>query len=562
MGVGKPSELFVRRTSGLVREMSVSSAVFYNMAAAIGSTLGCGWVYFLSLPVSEIQIGPWAIQGFEIGVGVGGAFMLLLAYVYMCLVSVMPRTGGDYVFTTRITSPFVGWLEGWCLLWTVLGFVATTMYLCNWQLNATLAIGGYFMGWSSLIPASQWWLSNTAIVVMAVIVGVLIFLQALLPAKAYFNAFKWIVLTCTVLGCFSIPLFLGVTPDKALVALQNFNSMTSSPASAAQLNSTVTSMGFVNPVPFSLQTVFFMAGFSMFLYIGFQFSIYFAGELKGNVTRNVMISTLAPLLGILLLDVFVALPIELNAMGLVGPYINWGWLWWANEAAVPSGSYPAVQLLAAVVNPSWAWLALIASIGVFGLTITILSSWAALVSRIVFAWSLDRVIPSWFATVNSRTRTPIRLLLLAAIAVVVLTVLAVLGANPIISAWFTVLMSILTWVMPGINAMLLPYRRKDLFELAPSWARKKVGGMWVLVIAGTVFLLFILVSYFYVFIAPFIQAVSSAGLAGFAGYAIETGIAAFFATLILGTIVWFVSKWYNAKRGISFRDIFTQLPPQ
>jgi len=544
--------------------MSVSSAVFYNMAAAIGSTLGCGWVYFLSLPVSEIQIGPWAIQGFEIGVGVGGAFMLLLAYVYMCLVSVMPRTGGDYVFTTRITSPFLGWLEGWCLLWTVLGFVATTMYLNNWQLNATLTIAAYYLGMPSLIPASQWWLSNPAIVIMSVIVGVLIFLQALLPAKMYFNSFKWAVLICTVLGSLSVPLFIGITPDKALVALQHFNSMLSSQyaVSADTLNSTVTSMGFVNPVPFSLQTLFFITGFSMFLYIGFQFSIYFAGELKGNVTRNVMISTLAPLAGILLLDVFVALPIELSAVGSVGPYANWGWLWWANEAAVPAGSYPAVQLLAAIVNPSWAWLALIASIGVCGLTITILSSWAALVSRIVFAWSLDRVIPSWFAAVNSRTRTPIRLLSLAAVAVVVLTVLAVLGANPIISAWFTVLMSILTWVMPGINAMLLPYRRKDLFELAPSWARKKIGGLWVLAVAGAVFLLFIVVSYFYVFVAPFIAAVSSAGLAGFAGYAIETGIAAFLVTLIIGTIVWFASKWYNAKRGIRFRDIFTQLPPQ
>jgi hypothetical protein len=51
-------------------------------------------------------------------------------------------------------------------------------------------------------------------------------------------------------------------------------------------------------------------------------------------------------------------------------------------------------------------------------------------------------------------------------------------------------------------------------------------------------------------------------LAGFAGYAMTTGIVAFIVTNIVGALIWFGSKYYNARKGIQFKDIFAQLPPQ
>ena len=45
MGVGGGKMLFTRQSSGLVREVSVVNALFFNTAAFIGGTLGGEYVF-------------------------------------------------------------------------------------------------------------------------------------------------------------------------------------------------------------------------------------------------------------------------------------------------------------------------------------------------------------------------------------------------------------------------------------------------------------------------------------------------------------------------------------
>jgi amino acid transporter len=250
-----------------------------------------------------------------------------------------------------------------------------------------------------------------------------------------------------------------------------------------------------------------------------------------------------------------------GAVGWGGVLTNWGYLFWAGQAPL-NNSWPLIPLVGAMVAPSLITLAWISAIGEVFVQVLILSAWSALVSRLVFAWSMDRVIPSWFSAVNPKTKSPIRLILLACVAIFIFGYLDAVGANPTITMWFTVIMAILSWFMPGFNAILLPFRRKDLFELAPSWARKKILGLYLLPILGVIWILFMCWDYIVSFVAPFIAAVTSAGLAGFASYSISTGIVAVVLTNVVGAIIWFISKAYNKKKGITFKDIFNLLPPE
>src|SRR6266487_2481952 len=76
--------LFVRQSSGLVREVSVRNALFYNTAAFLG-------------------------------------------LIFASLATVMPRSGGDYVFTSRlipVAGPFLAWVESFTLVFASLAVIA------------------------------------------------------------------------------------------------------------------------------------------------------------------------------------------------------------------------------------------------------------------------------------------------------------------------------------------------------------------------------------------------------------------------------------------------------
>ena len=548
------SPLFVRRASGLVREMSTTSASFYNIICSVGLAYGNAAIIMCSLPMFIVQIGAWAIPGYSVGMGIMFFMSLVLVAIYVCLVSAMPRTGGDYVFTTRISNPFIGWLEGWGLVWTVIGAIGTGVVLMGAAASSTVEIGVAVMGFSSWTPWVAWWSSLPGVSTMAIIVVVVILLQHLLPAKVYFRSFSILMVVAVVLMLLMTPLFVGATPARFEAAFQQFSGVT-----PAQLATQAATAG-ASYVPFSLGSLGTVTAVALWIFIGFQYSIYFAGELKGNVARNVIISVLAGLIVVAFVN-SILVNIYVGFLGWGGVYTNWAYLFWAGQAPL-NGVWPLTPLLGAMLTPSWAILGIISSCAMLLATVLLCSAWTALISRVVFAWSMDRVIPSWFASINSRTKSPLRLIVLVCVAIFVLAVLTSLGANPTVAVWFTVIMGILTWFMPGFNAILLPSKRKDLFELAPSWARKKIGRVYLLPVLGVIWILFMIWDYGISFVAPFVSAVTTAGLSGFAGYAISTGIAGVILTNVVGAAIWFASKWRNRKKGIEFKDIFATLPPE
>ena len=117
MSQGDGKLLFTRQSSGLVREVSVANALFFNTSAFIGGTMGGAFQIAALAGIPIVIVGGltnWSIVAFAVG-GLG----VLLAFIFASLTSVMPRSGGDYVFTSRIVprvGPLLGWLESWGLV--------------------------------------------------------------------------------------------------------------------------------------------------------------------------------------------------------------------------------------------------------------------------------------------------------------------------------------------------------------------------------------------------------------------------------------------------------------
>ena len=92
-------------------------------------------------------------------------------------------------------------------------------------------------------------------------------------------------------------------------------------------------------------------------------------------------------------------------------------------------------------------------------------------------------MPEWFGNVNERLRAPLNAIL-ATLGLTALflffqsykalpTFLATTDhkLNLAGTAWFSIVMAVLTWSLPGVNAILVRFRRPDLVRNAPFGKR-------------------------------------------------------------------------------------------
>ena len=141
VAAAKP-EVFTRNSSGLVRVMSPYSAFIYNIL-----TMGLifPWTYLWA---------PGALPGGRLvwGILLAMIFEIPIALTYVWLSTALPRSGGDYVFQSRVfgggigfsivMSGFVIWILQWVALsgWLLsyLGFASLFLRLGGTMGNPTL----------------------------------------------------------------------------------------------------------------------------------------------------------------------------------------------------------------------------------------------------------------------------------------------------------------------------------------------------------------------------------------------------------------------------------------
>src|SRR4029078_3184259 len=101
------------------------------------------------------------------------------------------------------------------------------------------------------------------------------------------------------------------------------------------------------------------------------------------------------------------------------------------------------------------------------------------INRMQLDWSLDRQAPPWFGEGNERLRAPVNVIL-ATLALTALFLffhnykalppfLATTGhkLNLAGTAWFSITMALLTWTLPGVNAILVRLPRAALLRDDP-----------------------------------------------------------------------------------------------
>jgi amino acid transporter len=565
-------KLFTRQASGLVREVSVTNALFFNTAAFVGT--GVGW-YPVFYTLAFIPVGHLLFTTYGWAAIIVGGFCVLLALIFASLSSVMPRSGGDYVFTSRLipkVGPFLGWLESFTLVMASLAIIAFEVPIVLRNLQITGRIIGIGTGISFFEEANGWFASG------GVIIGWPGFIGALLVLAGVF----WVVIQPTrrfhkiVTGLAVLSLSSAVVMfvfGMLFISKSGFETNLPTYANGTtvqQLAKAATSNGVLdgtNAGIFPVSLFAFMAGILLLNYIGFQYSAYIAGEVTGNVRRGILVAVLGALVIAVVMNSFY--PDLLSYRLGLDANVGWGVLFWLGDPKLPLGQPNSLPLLAEISRPGlwiiWAYVSLAGAVFPFLLCPVYIN----FISRVGLAWSLDRQVGEWFGDVNERLRAPINAILTALGIAVVFAILQNFALLPksiappdghlnlVATLWFSILMAFLTWFMPGINAIIGPFTRRDLLRSAPWRAWLPLFGVVWAVAMG--------VLYWYAGLKPILDSLKTVGKPGqesTLNYLNRTGITFTLIFLGLGIVVYVVQAVRRRTQGVDVAMMYREIPPE
>ncbi len=575
--------LFTRQSSGLVREVSVVNALFFNTAAFIGGTLGgaFGIAVLAGLPVVVVGVVTnWSIVAFVVG-----AFGCLLALIFASLTSVMPRSGGDYVFTSRIVpriGPFLGWLESWTLAFASIALLQfeTNLTLKGIQMEGKII--GIGTGSAFFNDATKWFTEGDSgdvtgvpgMLASLVVIAAVAFV-VLQPTRVFHKIVTWLTVI-GIAGWALMAIFGLLTFDAATFAtnLQTYAGVTVDQLSAGAATAGLTGTDFsFGPVDGTHWPFFLLAAVMLFQFIGFQYSAYISGEVRGNVKRGILIAVLGALAMAVLMNSIYAemLPRRLGLDAQTG----WAGAFWGYvvDPKLPLGLPNYYQLVGVVARPElWPiWTVVGAASTLF--PFLLMPVYVVFISRMALAWSLDRQVPEWFGEVSERLRAPANAIVATLVMAIVFllfsnfAILKVVGLgflapsgdpaldgklNLVASAWFTVLASALSWILPGLNAILARFTRADLVRDAP-WIRQ-------LPIIGAVWLIFTVLLYWFAGVGPILNTLTNPKADPLA-YLNGSGVTFVAIVFVVGIVWYLVQSARNRRKGVDTSLMYQVLPP-
>jgi basic amino acid/polyamine antiporter, APA family len=525
----KVKSFFVRDATGLVRELSW----FDTFLAGFGIlNVGLGLV-------QAFAYAPYVFPGGNIPIAfiiaIPGAFFLGL--LNALFTAAMPRSGGDYVWVSRSINPLWGFAVNFFATFSVIAAAAVNIWYFD---SIFLAPALHAVG---LTAAANWIVTNPAATLVlgipALILLVLLFSSGLQAVrKAMLGLF--IVSAAGTLFWLGIMLFSN---NAAFVS--GFNGIMGANAYQGLIEAAKTA-GFGTSAATGGRNTFYAIVYAFQMYSGFQMIGYFAGEIK-RVNKSAMQAIMTSLgIGAVMFVGGAFLVIRYFGKDFVSS------LAFLNNTApastgLPLGNYLSSMVIFMTTNPI---LRAIVSIGFMATILWILLPQMLIITRNMFAWSFDRLMPQWLAKVNDRTHSPINATITAAVLILIMLVIT------LTTSFWAYLVNLagvgaVVGIIVSIAAIIFPYRRKDIFTKAPKLVQQKVLGLPLLVWSGIFTLLTQGLVAFICFTVPSIGGPVS-------WVSLLSSLSVFIAAFPLYAIIYAIIK----KRGLDPSLAYKELPPE
>jgi amino acid transporter len=468
------------------------------------------------------------------GLALWSVIAVVVVLLYWQVTVVMPRSGGDYVFISRSIAGPLGFVASFLFFVAVLTSAGGNSYWAFAESGTQLSFAGQVLNNPSIVTLGNYITPWTTPSPLTLFVAGLV-IQAIGAAAIIIGSrvFRTIVYSFFLYGfsvmLLSVIILLLHTPaDFAAAYAKSFPGgvakvFSDAAAKGYTPGATLTNLGAVVPL--------------LFVSIGpYPVMQMVAGEIK-NPRRSLLCGlVLSEIVSIL---VWFGLTFIFDH--LVGISFLEAW-----TLTVGGGSSTVPTVFVTLLNPSTLllWVIVIALfIGNIGW------GWLGIVfiSRLFMSWAFDRTLPSALANVSDRYHTPHVAVILAACFTIVPMYLYFFVTFLTAQVNMVFLFAVV-WLLTAISAVLLPFRRKSIFDAA-AW-KPRIAGVPVLTVLGVLgALLFAFLAY---------NSVTNPAIGPFS-YGAQVTI---LIVLMIPIVLYALSYYYNKSRGIDLGKLVAQLPPE
>ena len=539
--------VFLREATGLVREMKWSDALFMNfLNMSVG--LGVAWVIFW---------GPGVYPGANVPLGIFVAMICCMfgMFCFATLTTVMPRSGGDYVFVSRALHPSLGFMSSWMwVVWNVAWCAILATWVVTWGLRDLFGMLGVINNNAAMLTLASDLSHPDNPITLAITVTVVVLsgMMLALGLKVYLK----IQAACAIIGLIMLIVAAVVFAMTSNADFQQKWDVYATQQGAANYQTTVANAtdDYPSSLPFGnwgLTIGILPIAFWTLAYP--YFSAFMGGELK-RAKKTAFIGNMGGVVigGIFVMIMYVLVAKTLSENFIIGTYSQF-YGYSTTAYGMPSqwfDFYPAIitgnSAIAGVMGIGMiGWLLMYPALSYLGQT------------RAALAWSFDRLIPGWFGKVSERWHTPINAIIFFTIVNLIYLVVYALTFSYQQSFSAQVGQMLALFLFVGLAAIVLPFRKRTKPIYEASGVNWKIAGFPIVAIAGIIWVVFDLLCLYYFFIDPNLGASDkwSKVIPYFSLY-LTFGIAA------TGFAYYWIVRWYRKRQGINIDLAFEELPPE
>ncbi len=454
----RKTNVFLRESSGLVREVSPWSSMMATFALVTGGVpiLIISWLWLapgINWPLSYlITLVP----------------TLSMAFLFYVAGVSMPRSGGDYVFNSRAVHPAIGFINYFGLFVAFALSLGLYSYLgATWFAYLFSGLGIYY-GSSVLQGIGNFFSSTDG----SVLVGVGIVLIGAVISFFTKAMWKFVLVSGVITMVSTVIMFAFLSTIHPSEFASSLSSLTGISNAYHEVIGDAESNGLsfvANP----FLSAFLGIPVIWYFYTWYNLPASWSGEMK-SVRKNVLYSII---LAIVLVGAYYILFTQLNIDAFGERFLtSWGYI------SCNGISDPVYNSLSSI-STFTPFFALITTGNVAMFFIMFIAFWLPnfysnspliiSLTRYLFAWSFDRIFPEWFADVNPSLHVPVKST----------TFVAILGVLGVMMYAFLPFMTIVdvtvifevSYAVFAISIGLMPFLRKSLYENTIPFKRRFLG---------------------------------------------------------------------------------------